>query len=224
MTAVVDQATRTQAHQGTGTPADQGIRIRALHREPQESQRDFTVLLDVLSRPGRVRRLDAPEFAPTAAVAACGLGDVEVPTLVLAEDGDLWAEAVHAATGAPRATAATARAVVALRPLTDEDVRSLPRGDALNPELGARIFARVESLAEGEHPADDALVLALTGPGVREENRLTVRGLSRDTVTALVEANSSFPLGVDTFLAARDGSVAGLPRTTRVRVVADGGA
>ncbi|MCQ8186982.1 phosphonate C-P lyase system protein PhnH [Streptomyces rugosispiralis] len=194
-------------------------RVRALRRMPQQSQRDFTALLDVLARPGRIRRLTLPEAAPAAAVAGCGLIDVEVPVHVLTgpdPDSAAWAEAVYAATGAPRAALPDARTVIALRPLTPEDIAALHRGTPLDPETGARLFAQVDAVG-GQGPHDTELLLS--GPGVPDgtERRLAVRGLTADTVAALAAANAEFPCGVDLFLAAADGSVAGLPRTTRVR-------
>ncbi|MGW3954250.1 phosphonate C-P lyase system protein PhnH [Streptomyces sp. NPDC004752] len=194
-------------------------RVRALRRTSQESQRDFTALLDVLARPGRIRQLTVPDAAPAAAVAACGLIDVEVPVHVLTgPDPDVaaWAEAVYAATGAPRAELPDARTVIALRPLTPEDIAALNRGTPLDPETGARVFAQVDALG-GEGPHDTELLL--TGPGIADgtERRLAVRGLTVAAATALAAANAAFPRGIDLFLAAADGSVAGLPRTTRVR-------
>ncbi|MER6525857.1 phosphonate C-P lyase system protein PhnH [Streptomyces sp. NPDC001508] len=194
-------------------------RVRALRRAPEQSQRDFTALLDVLARPGRIRRLTVPDTAPAAAVAACGLIDVEVPVHVLTApdpDSAAWAEAVYAATGAPRAELPDARTVIALRPLTPDDIAALNPGTPLDPETGARVFAQVDAIGtDGPHATE----LLLTGPGVPDgtERRLAVRGLTADTVTALAAANAAFPCGVDLFLAAADGSVAGLPRTTRVR-------
>ncbi|AUA16711.1 phosphonate C-P lyase system protein PhnH [Streptomyces malaysiensis] len=201
----------------SGAPDAQ--RIRALRRTPQQSQLDFTALLDVLARPGRVRRLAVPDAAPAAAVAACGLIDVEVPVHVLTDpdpDSAAWADAVYAATGAQRAELPAARTVIALRPLSPEDIATLNRGTPLDPEIGARVFAQVDALG-GEGPHDTELLL--TGPGVPDgtQRRLTVRGLTADTVTALAAANAAFPRGVDLFLTTPDGAVAGLPRTTRVR-------
>ncbi|MFG2884696.1 phosphonate C-P lyase system protein PhnH [Streptomyces sp. NPDC048297] len=220
--------TRTGNSTGTGTETDIGRelsaadRIRALRRTSRASQRDFDALLDVLARPGRVRTLEVPEGVPAVAVAACGLLDVEVHTHVLAGPGDTeWAESLHAATSAPRAELPRARTVVALRPVTAEDVDALDVGTPLAPENGARLFASVDALdGEGPHDVD----LLLSGPGVPDgtERRLRVRGLEPAVLDALARANASFPCGVDVFLVAADGRVAGLPRTTRVRAAEAG--
>lgn len=142
---------------------------------------------------------------------------MEVSSHVLTAPGAAaWADAVHEATGAPRAGLSAARTVVALRPLTAEDIAALAVGTPLDPETGARVFAQVEAVG-GEGPHDVDLLLA--GPGVPdgEDRRLAVRGLSAPVVAALAEANADFPCGVDVFLVAADGQVAALPRTTRLR-------
>jgi alpha-D-ribose 1-methylphosphonate 5-triphosphate synthase subunit PhnH len=233
-----------------------GARVGALRRTPSASQRDFTTLLDVLSRPGKVGCLAVPDGVPAVALAAAevalhvldgvaddGSHNPESPAdtahtagAVSADDSGVrgWGAAVHAVTNAPRTELEFARTVLALRRVTADEVRRLPRGDALNPERGARLFAAVAGLeAEGSEqdgsapggpapagaPADaDAVPLRLTGPGVREERLLTVRGLPAGVFTALAAVNDAFPLGVDTFLVAPDGSVAGLPRSTRIVV------
>ncbi|WP_372350847.1 phosphonate C-P lyase system protein PhnH [Streptomyces sp. KL116D] len=215
MTETPTLAPQPRTAVGSGlSAADQ---VRALRRTSVASQRDFTALLDVLARPGRVRELEVPEGAPAAALAACGLLDVEVRTHVLASPDDtLWAEALHAATSAPHAELSRARTVVALRPVTADDITALAVGTPLAPENGARLFASVDALdGDGPHDVD----LLLSGPGIPDgsERRLRVRGLDPTVLEALARANSSFPCGVDVFLVAADGRVAGLPRTTRVR-------
>lgn len=221
--------TMTGAPPAAGTTGA-GARVGALRRGAAQSQRDFTTLLDVLARPGKIGRLDVPAELPAAAAAACGLVDVEVSLHVLTADGGegpgwgrAWGDAVHAATNAPRSELALARTVLALRPMTVEEIGTLRRGDALNPEQGARLFSAVEALTAGTGGDGEETVLTLTGPGVPGERRVGVRGLSVAVIEALREANSGFPLGVDTFLVARDGAVTGLPRTTQVAVTSVGG-
>ncbi|MEU6657621.1 phosphonate C-P lyase system protein PhnH [Streptomyces sp. NPDC046821] len=205
-----------------GTDLSPADRIRALRRTSRASQRDFGVLLDVLARPGRVRSLEVPEGTPAAAVAACGLLDVEVRTHVLTGPGDTeWGAALHSATSAPRAELPFARTVVALRPVTAGDIATLAVGTPIAPEDGARLFASVDALdGDGPHDVD----LLLSGPGVPDgtERRLRVRGLEPAVLDALARANSAFPCGVDVFLVAPDGRIAGLPRTARVRAAEAG--
>jgi alpha-D-ribose 1-methylphosphonate 5-triphosphate synthase subunit PhnH len=187
--------------------------VIGLRRNPRQSQRDFRVLLDVLARPGTTGRLAVTDGVPAATIPVAGLADVEVPLAVLADAGDeRWIRPLYVVTGAPAAEPAAARLVLALRPPSAAEIAVLPRGDALNPERGARLVIAVAGLADGQGGSE----LLLSGPGVQGERLITVRGLPRETIAALAEANAAFPAGVDTFLVAPDGAVAGLPRTTRI--------
>jgi len=198
---------------GTAAGAD----VRAVTRTPAQTQRDFRVLVGALARPGTVGRLDAPPGAPAVTVPVAGLADVEVPLGVWARPGDeRWVSALYAATGAPYAEPAAARMVLALRPPGPDELRALPRGDALHPEHGARLVAAVRALRTAGEPGD--VVLTLRGPGVADTATLAVAGLDAEVFRALHEINDGYPAGVDTFLVAADGAVAGLPRTTRIEM------
>lgn len=201
---------------GPGSAAA-GADVRAVTRGPGETQRDFRVLVGVLARPGTVERLDAPAGAPAATVPVAGLADVEVPLAVWARPGDeRWAAALYAATGAPYAEPEAARMVLALRPPVPDELRALSRGDALEPELGTRLVIAVTALRTAPEPAD--VTLTLRGPGVQDTATLAVAGLDADVFSTLHEINDDYPAGVDTFLVAADGAVAGLPRTTRIEM------
>ncbi|MFI7614593.1 phosphonate C-P lyase system protein PhnH [Nonomuraea terrae] len=214
-----------------------GAYVRAVTPTAARAQADFRVLLDVLSRPGVLGRVGRGD-GPAALAVAAGLADVEVPTAVLTAPGEEhWAQALHLGTSAPPAAPQAARMVVALRPPAAEEVAALPRGDALHPEFGARLIAAVTALEgegpvpsapEGEGPVPSApevagargpeVVLTLSGPGVPAARRLRVAGLPPEVFAALAAANADFPAGVDTFLVAADGTVAGLPRSTRIEI------
>ncbi|PZG51498.1 phosphonate C-P lyase system protein PhnH [Spongiactinospora gelatinilytica] len=210
---------RGTAMTASTSPAD----VRGVRRDPRASQRDFRVLLDVLSRPGRIGHLAVTRGTPAATIPVAGLADVEVPLAVLADGGrQEWARALRVATGAPAAEPQAARLVLALRPLTPAEIGALPRGDALHPELGARLVQAVDALLPGAQAAPGDTVLALTGPGIDGRAELAVRGFGEDAARALAAANAGFPAGIDTFLVAPDGAVAGLPRSTRITLDGEG--
>ncbi|WP_187414281.1 phosphonate C-P lyase system protein PhnH [Nonomuraea sp. PA05] len=208
-----------------------GVHVRAVTPTAARAQADFRVLLNVLSRPGALDvvgagggsgggRGEGRGEGPVALAVAAGLADVEVPTAVLTEPGaEHWARALHLGTSAPPAPPERARMVVALRPPTAAEIAGLTRGDAMHPELGTRLVVAVAALAGddcGNVPG--GVVLTLSGPGVPGTRRLRVGGLPRDVFEALTTANAAFPAGVDTFLVAQDGTVAGLPRSTRIQI------
>jgi alpha-D-ribose 1-methylphosphonate 5-triphosphate synthase subunit PhnH len=107
--------------------------------------------------------------------------------------------------------------VVAVRPPSEDEVAALPRGDALHPELGARLILAVDGLSTPEG-AGTGTVLTLTGPGVPGYRRIRAAGPPPEVFRALAAVNSAFPAGVDTFLVAADGTVAGLPRSAHISI------
>jgi alpha-D-ribose 1-methylphosphonate 5-triphosphate synthase subunit PhnH len=66
----------------------------------------------------------------------------------------------------------------------------------------------------------DTLSLVLTGPGIANEQALSVRGLPGDFEAQWHANHRSFPRGVDLFLATPT-HIVGLPRTTHARVVSN---
>jgi alpha-D-ribose 1-methylphosphonate 5-triphosphate synthase subunit PhnH len=195
-----------------------GVHVRAVTPTAARAQADFRALLNVLSRPGVLDAVGRGDGPAVLAVAA-GLADVEVPTAVLTAPGDEhWERALHLGTSAPPAPPHEARMVVALRPPTAAEIATLTKGDALHPEFGTRLLIAVEGLSQAAGNVPGEVVLTLSGPGVPGTRRLRVSGLARAVFEALVEANADFPAGIDTFLVTPDGTVAGLPRSTRVEI------
>ncbi|MCU0943296.1 MAG: phosphonate C-P lyase system protein PhnH, partial [Hydrogenophaga sp.] len=92
---------------------------------------------------------------------------------------------------------------------------SLDAGTDEYPDQSATCVIEVKAL---DTSGADALVL--TGPGVASEQRLCVRGLPDDFVAQWDANHRRFPRGVDLFLATPT-HIAGLPRTTRARVVSN---
>jgi alpha-D-ribose 1-methylphosphonate 5-triphosphate synthase subunit PhnH len=180
------------------------------------SQRVFRVLLDALSRPGTVGTLPSDVLgveAPAALLVPLALADLEVSLAVLEPSAPGWVGGLATATGARPASVERADLVVGLRAPRPDEVRGLRRGTADRPDLGCRLVLACTALgASGE------VVCDLTGPGVEGTVELGVSGLPVETVEAIVAVNRRFPLGVDTFLVAADGRVAGLPRSTQVRI------
>ncbi|MGH8931273.1 MAG: phosphonate C-P lyase system protein PhnH [Egibacteraceae bacterium] len=181
------------------------------------SQQVFRELLGVLARPGTLGRLGAMAPHP-ALLVPLALADVDVGVAVLdhrAGQSDEWERLVCKATGARRMSLDRAEIVVALRSITPGEVRSLRRGRADAPERGARLVVACDRIAKDG--GDVAVELA--GPGVAGTTRLGLDGVPADAILALAQVNAGFPAGVDTFLVAAGGAVAGLPRSTRVTIL-----
>ena len=194
------------------------------------SQRVFRVLLDALCRPGTVMPLTTTsataDVVPSALLVPMALAGVEVALAVLAPpESPAWANSVAGATGASVVALERADIVVGLRAPSPEEIRSLRRGSDESPELGARLVLTCAGLDDGSVAtgSDRRVLLDISGPGVAGRRRLGVEGLPVEVFETLILVNREFPLGVDTFLVASgqaDGSalVAGLPRSSRVRI------
>lgn len=184
--------------------------------DAHQSSQVFRLLLDVLARPGTRARLPLqPDMSP-ALLVPLALADVDVTLAVLDEPRAAreWEVALGRATDARVGDLAHSDIVVALQPPSVDELRRLKRGTSLAPEEGARLVLACRSLSDGDSPAE--LVLELGGPGVPGKRRLGIDGLSGGVINALADLNTAFPMGVDTFLVAQDGTLAGLPRTTQI--------
>ncbi|MBK1783018.1 phosphonate C-P lyase system protein PhnH [Prauserella cavernicola] len=182
--------------------------IRTASLRPDDAQHAFRAVLDALARPGRITRLPQGPLGtvPAALVPVLALADLGTGVHVLADD-PLWADITGVATNAPSAPLDEARLVAALRPITGTELASLCRGSAPAPENAALAALAVPRLTGGEQ-------LHLTGPGIRDRTVLAPAGLPAGFVTA--RGHGDFPAGIDLLLVAPDGSLAGLPRTTRL--------
>jgi alpha-D-ribose 1-methylphosphonate 5-triphosphate synthase subunit PhnH len=182
------------------------------------SQRAFSALLDTLARPGTIRSLDSvglPDDVPTALVVPLALADVEVSVAIA---DDRWQRFLVDVTGCRIAAPTSAAMVVFLDPPDRDSILSLRRGNDESPEGGAKVAIAVDRLRPHVGAATDAdeLVVELSGPGVDGSCRLAIAGLPAAALDAIATANRGFPSGIDTWLVARDGSIAALSRSTHI--------
>lgn len=198
-------------------------RATTLTRSGRAATLDFRVLLDALANPGQIGTLDVPDGVPAAVLPVLSLADVEVALSVLEPETTqpTWADRVRMTTGARIVPVSQAQLLLALRPATAADILTAPRGDAYHPEAGCRLVLAVTALAESARILEPgALTMTTSGPGVPDQRSFAVTGLAAEIVDALIEANASFPTGVDTFLVDASGRVVGLPRSNRLHVEA----
>jgi alpha-D-ribose 1-methylphosphonate 5-triphosphate synthase subunit PhnH len=86
-------------------------------------------------------------------------------------------------------------------------------GSAESPEFGATLLFGFEMVEGG------GTAVNLSGPGIDGLSRCLLP-VSQDFISALQEKNSSFPMGIDLFFVGTDNTLLGLPRTTRIEVIA----
>jgi len=176
-----------------------------------DSQALFRRLLQATARPGTLVDLRplALTVPPGPLHPACALLlavlDLEVALHVVGPGAARLSEYLCFNTGAWDA------------PIEEADfILVTARGTLATPHLGATVVYTPSSLAL---PSDhDSLLLSLQGPGIAGEARLSVRGIPAEEWGRL-QALMDFPLGLDIWLAARDGDLAVIPRSARFRVM-----
>lgn len=179
-----------------------------------DSQRVFRCLLQAVSQPGKLFTL--PPFSCDALEAvARALLDHEVTFCAVGGD------ASEVETGLSELTGAR------VSPVEEADFALISGGDSAgamlrlkpgtleHPERGATAIYAVEELSNS-----DTLSLELSGPGVPGRRTLGVGGIERPEAAAIQKTRLDYPLGIDVYLVDGAGRVAGLPRSTRLEVIA----
>jgi alpha-D-ribose 1-methylphosphonate 5-triphosphate synthase subunit PhnH len=182
-----------------------------------DSQAVFKAVMDAMARPGTViavkpvARPPSP-LSPTAACVALTLCDSDTPLWL---DPPLQASATTRSylafhTGAPLAQApAEAALALVCDPGALIQLDCFAQGTQEYPDRSATLILQVESLSSGE-------LLHLGGPGIRKAASMAPSPMPRRFVEQWRENRARFPRGIDLVLAA-PGSIACLPRTTRIR-------
>jgi len=188
-----------------------------------DAQAVFRLLLEAMSRPGRVQSLPAP--CRDTLGHPTGLAPALAATLLTLLDADtrLW---VAPALDTP-ALRAWARfhcgvqwvqqpeqadfALLAAHEAQPELLQRLCEGSDAAPQDSATALIALPDVTPGAGP------LRWRGPGIEHEHRLTLPGLSDAFWAWRREQPQRFPCGLDFFFAAGERVVA-LPRSTRVEV------
>ncbi len=203
-----------------------GLVREANYKEVFDAQMHFRSLLDAMARPGKIVTLQAIDIAvPTGmnratAYACLALlnGDT---SYFLTKGSNRIEEYLSVNTGCLPSELGEADFVLAQGSDDPDFVRFVKEGILTYPETGSSIIVEVELVDDSL--ADDALQIRLTGPGVRNERMIWVKGLEASWIDALMEKNSEFPLGVDTYLSFSDETdepcICCLPRSTKIEIV-----
>jgi alpha-D-ribose 1-methylphosphonate 5-triphosphate synthase subunit PhnH len=182
-----------------------------------DSNAVFRVLLDAMSRPGRIYDLPLEIAAPN------GLNATTTAKLLAMADMDtsIWLSpscATKAASdhlkfhcGCP-ITSDAKDADFAVADIKDDlsFITDLSMGNAEYPDQSATLILMVDDIS-------DAPSMILSGPGIKDRHSLSVSGLPAHFHTWRSENHHSFPCGVDVIFASPT-KIAALSRTTRIEV------
>jgi alpha-D-ribose 1-methylphosphonate 5-triphosphate synthase subunit PhnH len=178
----------------------------------------FRRLLEATARPGLVVPLGeitlavpSPRLRPACALLLAVM-DREVTFHVLGPGTERLREYLRFNTGAHVNDLDAADFVLVTAPGQRWD--RVRRGTLEAPHEGATVVCAPTSVASAPAIAD--VTLRLQGPGIVGETRLSIQGLHGADLAPLV-TRRDFPMGVDVWLAAADGCLAVIPRSTRCR-------
>ncbi len=182
-----------------------------------DSNAVFRILLDAMSRPGRIYDL------PLAIAFPDGLNATTTATLLAMADMDttIWLSpscAGKPATshlkfhcGCPITTDVT-QADFAVAKIEDDlsFITDLSVGNAEYPDQSATLILMVDDITT-------APSMTLKGPGIKDSHDLEVKGLTADFHAWRADNHHLFPCGVDVIFASPT-KIAALSRTTKVEV------
>ncbi len=181
-----------------------------------DSQRVFRGGLDALSQPGQL-------------VEVGGTGEEGVPGLhaasgalllaLLDQDTRLWlspslangqaGSSLRFHTGCTLvASPQAADFALVCAPEELPVLEAFPSGTDEHPERSATLVLQVPALSSADG-------WRLTGPGIREQAQIRVKGLGASFIAQWESNRQRFPRGIDLFLTSGD-QLCGLPRTTRI--------
>lgn len=186
--------------------------MQAIHLDCVEKHHTFRVLLQSMSRPGKVFNLPTPPAGHHDGLMTVleAILDPQVSYCLL-EVGQELEERVQLQTGARLTTPEQADFLIASAGCSHGRLSQAKRGRMEFPNEGATIVYVVDTLSE-----NDADGVVLNGPGIKDETRINIQGLCAGELQQLKHVNREFPLGVDSIYLDRSGRLTSIPRSTRI--------
>lgn len=199
-----------------------------------DSQWCFRILTDSMSKPGRLFRLEqyifpgAPEgFNPGMLTVLKTLGDNTVSFSAGNYHNNVH-RYVELNTGMQLAEIEHADYILFRGTEYDQSFCAVNEGSLEFPEDSATVIIAVKRVFRGQQPENgscgspccsgEQLVLHMTGPGIKDMNRVSVTGFDALYLSNLADKNAIFPLGIDMIIVDEEGNIICIPRTTKVEV------
>ncbi|HEX3385074.1 MAG TPA: phosphonate C-P lyase system protein PhnH [Mucilaginibacter sp.] len=184
-----------------------------------DAQHHFRLLLDSMSRPGKINKLESGEIFPpeglnqASALTGFALLNPDVTCFAAGPNGDDAVLYFLVNTSSPRAEIEDADYIFLPENYYSTDLAAARIGTPKYPEDSTTIIA--EASAVSTEPIEGALRLTLKGPGVNGEAEAFVIGIDERLLVFLKEQNSEYPLGLDLIITDRQSQVLCIPRTNK---------
>lgn len=192
-----------------------------------DSQKNFRVLMEAMSRPGEIYKLHKINYSSTPEGLNSNLltmlktlGDSNVTFALGNIESDEIKKYIELNTGMTVSEISEADHVIFNGEKFDKSFLKLNTGTLEFPEGSATVFIETDSILSGEF--DESFiartVIIMQGPGIKEKNTVTVHGLDKEYIRCMAELNRVFPLGIDAFFIDKESNITCMPRTTKAEV------
>jgi alpha-D-ribose 1-methylphosphonate 5-triphosphate synthase subunit PhnH len=187
-----------------------------------DAQEHYRLLLDSMSRPGKINTFPAIEMFPpnglgqAAALTGFALLNPDVTYYIAGEDSGAIGNYLLVNTASQAAELDVADYVFLPEGYFDNELYAARTGLPTYPEDSATFVVNCELISDQPH--GHSLQLTLKGPGVPGETTVFVSGINPDLLEFVKEQNSEYPLGLDLILTDRYKNVIGLPRSNNFSV------
>jgi alpha-D-ribose 1-methylphosphonate 5-triphosphate synthase subunit PhnH len=184
-----------------------------------DAQEHFRLLLDSMSRPGKINTFPVIELFPPdglnqgAALTGFALLNPDATYFISGDNAENIADYLLINTAAQQAEISTADYIFIPQAYFDESLSGARIGTPTYPEDSATFIVDCELISEAPH--GNSLQITLSGPGVNGEANVFVSGISPDLLDFVKEQNSEYPLGVDLIITDGYNNVICVPRSNK---------
>jgi alpha-D-ribose 1-methylphosphonate 5-triphosphate synthase subunit PhnH len=195
----------------------------SIQDETLMTQKTFSALLQAMSHPGRVYRLEDKIEAGSRISDPYNLFSVlltlldhEVGFCVIGPEKEYLEPAVSELTRCPVKNPEETDFMIVSSGESHGEILKAKRGTLEYPDTGATVIYRVASL---ENKGDKKIMARLKGPGIKKAIDPVIQGLGRNELSYIKEINSEYPLGIDCIFADSANRIMCIPRSTRIEVI-----
>lgn len=182
-----------------------------------DAQQHFRLLLDSMSRPGKINTFPAMEILPpvglnqASALTGFALLNADTTYYIAGYNSADIAQYLLVNTASQRAGIDTAEYIFLPE---NHDGRGLEKarvGTPVYPEDSATLIAAAEQISE--QAIEGGLSITLKGPGVNGEAKVFLSGINPGLLDYLKEQNVEYPLGIDLIVTDRQNNLLCIPRS-----------
>ena len=184
-----------------------------------DSQRVFKILMNTFAFPGRLHKLPELQLSSIdqkyiyAIISLLTLLDLETSFNVVGDNIEEIIKYFEINTGAQYKDIKDVDYCLSINKILGDNFILLNKGRLEEPDKSTTLFYFVESISKIE---TNDLSIILNGPGIKDQETLSINGLSKSEIEEWIGDRANYPLGIDIFLIDKDANITGLPRSIKI--------